>query len=99
MFGIEILVRRNIAEHIQVTSLRLDAVLEKQPVVFDEMSQHEARAEKCLRPAVPMAHEWNVAFLPIAETCAGERLRWGARIFFVNCELWIVRRRVNVVIA
>src|SRR5262249_41118934 len=99
MFGIEVLIRRHITEHIQVAALWPDATLDEQPIVLDQMPKHKARIEECLLAAVPMAHKWDVALLRIAESSAGKCLRWAGGILFVDGKLWVVRRRINVVIA
>src|SRR5436190_14898452 len=63
------------------------------------MPQHKTSVEEGLRATIPVTHKRQVAFLPIAEARAGESLWRTCGIFFVNGELRIEGRRVNVVIA
>src|ERR1039458_4707838 len=63
------------------------------------MAELKARVQITLRPAVPMPHERDLSFLPIAETRTSEGDRRQIGRLFVNCKIRIIGRRVRVVIA
>ena len=99
MLGIKVLRRRHVPEHIEVASLRADAVVEQAPIVLDQVTQREALADIAHLPAVPIIHERNVALLPAAETCAGKGAGILDVVFLVGSKLRVPRRRIDVVVA
>src|SRR5258706_16427 len=96
MFRIKIFIRGNVAENIQVTALWPDAVIEQPLVVLDQVPEHKAAVEVGHLAAVPMVHERDGTFFPIAKAGAWQS-NWRADgIFFVDGELRDVRRRIQV---
>jgi hypothetical protein len=86
--GLKIVVGRDVAEDVIVMALGMDSMLEHQPVL-DKVAKHEAVVHVGLRAAIPVIHEWNVAFLPAVriETSAREVRRRRDRIFFLDREI------------
>src|SRR5215472_6998118 len=65
MLGVEILIGRNVAEHILVTAVRMNSVFEEHSVVPGDVTEHVAVVEVALLASIPMVHERDVAILPI----------------------------------
>ena len=99
MLGIVVFIRRHVADDVNVDAVGMNAVVEEKLVVFLKVAELEPRIEIALRSAVPMAHEGNLAFLPIAKAGAGEGDGGGIGGFLVDGEVGVERGRVGVVIA
>src|SRR5947199_2743880 len=99
MFRIEIFIGRNISDHIEIYSLRINAVIEEQLIILQQMPEPETIIQISLLAAVPMPHHRNVAVFRITETAARKSLRWKLRILFAHSELRIVRRGIEIVVA
>src|SRR5690349_3341154 len=99
MFRVKIFVGRNVSENVQIISLWLNAVVEQSLIVLHEVTQHKSAIQVGHLAAIPMVHERNRPLFPITEARSRESLRRALGIFLMNCELRIVRRRIDVVIA
>src|SRR5262245_4214416 len=99
MLGIKVFVRRNVTKDIQVNTLRPETMIEEQLIVFEQVPQPETIVQICLTPAVPVTHQGNAAVFRITKAAAGKRLRRQAGVFFADCELGVIRWRIEVIIA
>jgi len=99
VFGIEIVVGRDVAEGVIVTALGMDSMLEHQPVL-DKVAKRKAVVHVSLRAAIPVIHEWNEAFLPVVrmETSARKERQRPDRIFFLDREIPAEGESVRIVI-
>src|SRR5207245_1587368 len=87
MLGVPVLVRRHVAEHVEVHAVGPDPAVEQPLVVAPQEPGHEARAEVALLAAVPVVHERDGSLLPAPEARAREGLRRRARVLLVDGEL------------
>ena len=63
MFRIEVLIGRNVADHIDVNAICPDPAIKQQLIIFAKVSDLKARIQISLPTAVPMTHHGNVALL------------------------------------
>src|SRR6266511_1012213 len=73
---VEIFIRRHVADYVNVNPLWADAVLKKQAIVLQEVTELKVRIQIGLLASIPMAHERNPAFLRVAEARAGKLVGW-----------------------
>ena len=66
MFGIVILVGRNVANYVYVYSLRVNAVFEEQLKILPQMTWLKSCIEIRLFTSIPMPHKRDLPLLPIA---------------------------------
>ena len=99
MFGIEVFIRRNVPNHVQVNSLRRDAMIKEQLIILQQVTQPVAIIQISLTAAIPVAHHGNVAVFRIAKPAARKRLRRQSGVLFADCKLGIIRGSIEIVVA
>jgi len=98
VLGIEVLGGRDITEHVQIAALHSYTMVEHLLIVLGQMPRGQTGVHVSHLSPVPVVHKRDMAFLPGAESRAGESGGPAYGILLVHRKLRIVGRSIDLIV-